>query len=129
MVYSNMSLNYISLTNINALRTVLEAYDFAAIYDARQARKTQNLLKGLRHVAHRDIERLFKGMPVQGVETTLEIDPTYFMNKGAMYLFASVLNEFFALYSSINSFHMLCVKSTEGSYYQWKPRMGEQLVL
>ncbi len=128
-VISNMSLNYLSMANIHALRTVLEAYDFASAYDTKKARRTQHLLKGLSSISHRSVDRLFQGMPVRGMETTLEVDVSCFINKGGMYLFASVLNEFFALYSSINSFHLLCVKCTEGSYYQWIPRMGEQQVL
>ncbi|WP_432758046.1 type VI secretion system baseplate subunit TssF, partial [Pseudomonas aeruginosa] len=37
--------------------------------------------------------------------------------------------EFFALYASINSYHELRVRSTQGDVYQWKPRMGLQPLL
>ncbi|WKW34877.1 type VI secretion system baseplate subunit TssF [Pseudomonas viridiflava] len=51
------------------------------------------------------------------------------MGEGTLFLFASVLNEFFALYASLNSFHELNVKSTHGERYEWTPRMGHQPLL
>ncbi|WP_297838424.1 type VI secretion system baseplate subunit TssF, partial [Pseudomonas sp.] len=45
------------------------------------------------------------------------------------FLFASILNEFFALYASLNSYHELHVTSTQGEVYQWTPRMGLQPLL
>uniref|UniRef100_UPI000A8C4BFC type VI secretion system baseplate subunit TssF n=1 Tax=Pseudomonas aeruginosa TaxID=287 RepID=UPI000A8C4BFC len=50
-------------------------------------------------------------------------------SEGDLFVFASVLNEFFALYASINSYHELRVRSTQGDVYQWKPRMGLQPLL
>lgn len=52
-----------------------------------------------------------------------------YIGEGDLFVFASVLNEFFALYASINSYHELRVRSTQGDVYQWKPRMGLQPLL
>lgn len=42
-----------------------------------------------------------------------------------MYLFGSVLNEFFALYATINSFHQLMVvEAKRGEEYIWSSRLG-----
>ncbi|MNH47814.1 hypothetical protein D3C73_1573100 [compost metagenome] len=57
------------------------------------------------------------------------MDQQGFANEGDLFLFASVLNEFFALYASLNSYHELVVKSTQGEVYQWAPRMGQQPLL
>ena len=52
-----------------------------------------------------------------------------YIGEGDLFVFASVLNEFFALYASLNSYHELRVKSTQGEVYKWAPRMGLQPLL
>jgi type VI secretion system protein ImpG len=47
-----------------------------------------------------------------------------------MYLFSCVLNEFFTLYASINSFNQLTVRDSErGEEFRWQPRIGQQPVI
>lgn len=44
-----------------------------------------------------------------------------------MFLFASVINEFLALYGTVNSFHQLIVREEKsGEHYIWPARLGEQ---
>ncbi|HZU33277.1 MAG TPA: type VI secretion system baseplate subunit TssF [Candidatus Angelobacter sp.] len=52
------------------------------------------------------------------------------MGSGA-FLLASVLQKFFALYASVNSFSQLVIKSVqrEGEWKRWLPLAGEQAVL
>jgi len=47
------------------------------------------------------------------------------------FLLASVLERFFALYASVNSFSQLVIKSSqrEGEWRRWAPAAGEQAVL
>ena len=126
---SNMSLNYVSLVNVNALKVILETYDLPRYYDqqARNASKTR--LNGLKSISHQPVDRLHRGLPLRGLRTELVMDPKGYVGEGDMFLFASVLNEFFALYASLNSYHELHVKSTQGEEYQWTPRMGQQPLL
>jgi len=63
------------------------------------------------------------------VRTELQMDSDGYLGEGDLFLFASILNEFFALYASLNSYHELVVKSTQGELYQWTPRMGQQRLL
>ncbi|MBP0951631.1 type VI secretion system baseplate subunit TssF [Pseudomonas sp. 20GA0080] len=128
-VISNMSLNYLSLANIDALKVVLETYDLPRYHDQQAERASRHLLKGLESISHRPADRLYKGRPVRGVTTELVINPDGYEGEGTLFLFASVLNEFFALYASLNSFHELSVKSTHGEFYKWTPRMGLQPLL
>lgn len=126
---SNMSLNYLSLANVEALKVILETYDLPRHYDTQAEKISRRLLKGLKSIGHRPADRLFRGLPVRGVRTELVIDPDEFPGQGSLFLFASVLNEFFALYVSLNSFHQLQVQSTKGEVYEWTPRMGQQPLL
>ncbi|MFJ2460977.1 type VI secretion system baseplate subunit TssF, partial [Pseudomonas neuropathica] len=90
---------------------------------------SKRLLGGLKHIKHHHVDRLHRGLPVRGLRTELTIDPEGYIGEGDLFVFASVLNEFFALYASLNSFHELRVKSTQGEVYQWTPRMGLQPLL
>lgn len=126
---SNMSLNYLSLADVNALKVILETYDLPRYYDPHAEKVSKRLLGGLKSIRHQHVDRLHKGLPVRGLRTELTIDPHGYIGEGDVFVFASVLNEFFALYASLNSYHELRVKSTQGEVYQWTPRMGLQPLL
>jgi type VI secretion system protein ImpG len=50
-----------------------------------------------------------------------------FQTEGEMYLFGSVLSEFFSLYSTVNSFHVLEVRGEQrGEVYRWPIKIGRQ---
>ncbi|MCH2341515.1 type VI secretion system baseplate subunit TssF [Pseudomonas sp. NPDC047963] len=126
---SNMSLNYLSLANVEALKVILETYDLPRYYDQHAEKVSKRLLGGLKQIGHQHVDRLHRGLPVRGVRTELVMDPEGYLGEGDLFLFASILNEFFALYASLNSYHELRVKSTQGEVYQWTPRMGQQPLL
>ncbi|MFJ7316400.1 type VI secretion system baseplate subunit TssF [Pseudomonas sp. NPDC098747] len=126
---SNMSLNYLSLTDVNALKVILETYDLPRYYDQHAEKVSKRLLGGLKSIKHEHVDRLYRGLPVRGLRTELTIDPQGYIGEGDLFVFASVLNEFFALYASLNSYHELRVKSTQGEVYKWTPRMGQQPLL
>lgn len=122
---SNMSLNYVSLTSVQALRTVLAAYDFRAPHDRPRARILEKILKGMVRVSCSETDRIYRGLPVRGAQTRLVLEQRAFGSEGAMFLFGSVLNEFFALYATVNSFHQLIVEeAARGEEYRWAARLG-----
>jgi type VI secretion system protein ImpG len=123
---SNMSLNYISLTNIEALKAVLTTYDFRALHDRQRARQLARQLQGMRHIECEETDRIYKGLPLRGARTTLTLDQRYYACEGDMFLFGSVLNEFLALYATVNSFHQFSiVEDKRREKYTWVPRLGE----
>jgi type VI secretion system protein ImpG len=62
----------------------------------------------------------------RGVEVTVELDEEKFLGIGA-FLFASVLERFLALYTSVNSFTKLVYRTRQsGEVKRWPPRAGEQ---
>ncbi|WP_339846469.1 type VI secretion system baseplate subunit TssF [uncultured Halopseudomonas sp.] len=126
---SNMSLNYLSLANVEALKVILETYDLPRHYDQHAAKVSRRLLNGLKAIQHNPVDRLYRGLPVRGVRTELSMDSDGYLGEGDLFLFASILNEFFSLYASLNSYHELEVKSTNGELYQWTPRMGQKPLL
>ena len=126
---SNMSLNYLSLSDINALRMILETYDLPRYHDRQAQKVSEKRLGALRSVRHTAVDRLHRGLPFRGLRIDLTIDAQGFLGQGEVFVFASVLNEFFALYASLNAYHELRVISTQGDVYLWPPRMGQQPLL
>jgi len=61
----------------------------------------------------------------RGRRVELDLDEEQFTGAGA-YLFASVLEHFFGLYASINSFSTLTARSRQrkGGIRAWPPRAG-----
>lgn len=124
---SNMALNYIPLTSISALRGILATYDFKAIHDKRRAKVLEQTLQGMKAINSAETDRIYRGMPLRGSITTLTLNKRHFCSEGDMFLFASVINEFLALYSTVNSFHQLIVQEEKtGEQFQWKPRLGPE---
>jgi type VI secretion system protein ImpG len=52
-------------------------------------------LGALRAVSHTAVDRLYRGLPVRGLRIDLTVDPQGFLGQGEVFVFASVLNEFF----------------------------------
>lgn len=124
---SNLSLNYLSLLSAEPLRAVLRAYDFAALHDIQHARTHRKRLAGIGEAQTRPLDQLLKGLPIRGLGTTLKLDQGAFLCEGDLYLFGSVLAQFFALYASINSFHQLdVINTTNNEHYTWPPLTGRQ---
>jgi type VI secretion system protein ImpG len=127
---SNMALNYVSLASIDALRTILFTYDFRIHHDRQAERESRQRLDGLINARVEPVDLLHKGMPIRGLRTHLDMRESNFAGEGDMFLMASVLSVFFALFASVNSFHQLVVQGIEhGEVYQWPTRTGQQPLL
>ena len=128
-IISNMSLNYLSLNNINSFKTILETYDFYGAFNIKQKEKTNMNLKGLEKVRYESCEMIDKGLPIRGIHVFLKVEPNNFSCVGEAFLFCSILNDFFALYSNINSFHKLTVDMQNKEIYEWPAKLGLQSLI
>jgi type VI secretion system protein ImpG len=138
---SHLSLNYLSLAGglgevhgpsersdgLPALREVLRLYDFS------DNAATRHLIEGIvglraRRVVRRVRHEQGSGF-ARGLEVSLDFDESLTTATGT-FLFASVLERFLGLYSSINSFTQTVAHSPQrGEIKRWPPRAGEQHVL
>lgn len=124
---SNLSLNYLSLLEEDALRTVLRVYDFRAMVDRQAERVSQKRLAGIQGIETRPVDRMVKGLPVRGIQSVLRLDQQAFASEGDLFLFGTVLSQFFSLYASINAFHLLEVVNTDNQErYTWTLQQGQQ---
>ncbi|KHJ50059.1 type VI secretion protein [Vreelandella venusta] len=127
VLISNLSLNYLSLLNRDALCAVLRAYDFRALVDRQAERVAQKRLNGIVDIETQPIDRLRKGLPVRGLRSVMTLDQDAFGDEGSLYLFGSVLARFLSLYASINSFHELQVINRHNQErYVWNLQVGQQ---
>lgn len=130
---SHLNLNYLSLIeNQNgvpeALQEILQLYNFN---DSSVIHKQILGITGIesRKVVRQIGNRIGAGF-VRGIETTIEFDEDQYVGSG-LYLFASVLEKFLGLYSSLNSFNqfVLRTRQREDIVKRWEPRAGEQVLL
>ncbi len=125
---SHLTLNHLSLIGESpqraaaALRTMLALY--APPEDVGWARQAD----GVRALEARTVVRRlpFKG-PLSfgtGIEIVLELDEFAYQGTSA-FLFASVLERFFARHAAINSFTQLSLRTPQrGEVMRWPPRVG-----
>lgn len=130
---SHLNLNHLSIVgDQNGEATALK--EILYLYDYKDSPSTRKQINGIRSISSRRVykqigNRVGTGF-VGGIETTIELDEEQFIG-GGLYLFASVLERFLALYASINSFNQLVVKTIqrEERLAIWKPRAGQQIIL
>ena len=124
---SNLSINYMSILDKEALKGILRVYDYQSLADHQAERAAQLRLEGVVDLHTRPVDVLFKGRPIRGVRSTLKLDESCFQSTGELYLFGCVLREFFTLCASVNSFHELRVVGVRNNEtYSWPARIGRQ---
>lgn len=129
-IISHLALNYLSLCTggKDALQEVLKIYDFA---DSAALREQIN---GITELTSRQVVGRPRSMPwngfCRGLEVTIGFDEDKFVGSG-VFLFAAVIEKFFGLYTSLNSFTQVIAKTKqrEGVLKRWPPRAGEQILL
>ena len=125
---SHLSLNYLSLDNPNAIDVFKE---ILAIYDFQDSSATRSLIAALTKMETRPMTAPVtlggKTTICRGVEIEVTFDETL-MSGNSTFLFASILERFFALYCSINTFTRLIarVKGRQDILKKWQPRIGSQ---
>jgi type VI secretion system protein ImpG len=130
---SQLNLNYLSLVNSEggkpeALQEILNLYNFA------DSAVIRNQILGITGIESQKVVRQIGGRVgagfVRGVETTITFDEDLFVGSG-MFLFACVLERFLGLYSSLNSFNQVAIRTEqrEEVIKRFPPRAGEQDLL
>lgn len=126
----HICLNYSSLMSVQALRNVVNLYNFRAQNDRQAWQAHQRLLEGISAIDAQPATCMFEGAPIRGLDIALELDEELLGGEGEMYLFASILNELFAQAVSMNSYSRLTVRGTKfGGTYEWPARLGNRTVL
>lgn len=133
---SNLSLNYLSLARgeqgLEALREILRLHSFSdapSIHQQMQGIHEMETRPIVARVGHPD----WRGF-CQGTQITLKFDESMYAGSGP-FLLGAVLQQFFGLYTSLNSFTQLVIHSLqrdsegEGEWKRWPPLAGYQQVI
>jgi type VI secretion system protein ImpG len=129
-IISHLALNYLSLTSdgCDALQEILKIYNFADSSSIRQQ------IDGIAALDSRQVVGRPRSMPwngfCRGLEVTVTFDEEKYVGAG-VFLFAAVLERFFGLYTTLNSFTQLVARTRqrEEPLKKWPPRAGEQILL
>jgi type VI secretion system protein ImpG len=90
----------------------------------------RQLLDGIKRLRAEPSTRLDRGAPIRGLSIEAEVDEENFAGEGEVYLFGSVLNEFFSQYVSLNAFSRLTLKGLKfGEIHTWPIRLGQRILL
>jgi len=129
---SHLNLNHMSLLDsengAEMLREILTLYNFD------NSPSTRAMIEGVLNIECKQVMSRVKDNGVsalcRGIEITLLLNEERFEGQG-LYLFASVLERFFALYAPMNSFTKLVLKSKRRSLAikKWPARVGEKVLL
>ncbi len=127
---SHLSLNYLSIVDDGkeALQKILELYDFSDSADIKKQISGISTVSSRRHFTRVASEH---GVGfARGTRVEIEFDEEQFSGSGA-YLFASVLEKFFGLYTSMNSFTQLVARSRQRkeALEEWAPRAGQSMLI
>jgi type VI secretion system protein ImpG len=120
---SHLALNYLSLTNVEALRSILELYNWSKERGVREANHRR--ISSIINVRVEPGEIPYQGSVLRGIDVTLEVVRENFEDDGDIHLFGSVMKEFLGLYVSINSFVKLKIVSyqTKEELFEWVPEI------
>ena len=127
---SHLSLNYLSMVSEGkeSLQEILRLYNFSrSTYLEKQIGGITELKSG-RHFARVVSETGISF--VRGTRVEIEFDEEQFVG-GGVYLFASVLEYFLGLYTSLNSFSQLVARTRQRKEVvrEWPPRAGQTVLL
>ena len=122
-----MSPNYLSLSDIGALRAIIATHNFRASREYNAARLLEQHLLGISSVNSVCTDRIFQGLPMRGAQTRITMEKENFGCEGAMYLFGSVLNEFLAIHATAYSFQqVIIIEAKTGAQYPFPPAFGSR---
>src|SRR3954451_23112618 len=127
---SHLSLNYLSLVQEgkDSLQEILR------LYDVGRTAYSQNVIQSILDIrSHPHFARLVSEQGVsfaRGLRIEMDIDEDQFTGGGA-FLFCAVLERFFGMAASLNSFTQLSVTSSQRKegFYEWQPRSGRRFLV
>ena len=150
---SHLTLNYLTLTDQAPSSTGLnrrvsaeqarreeespgrEAFkELLKLYNYAGAAHTEKQIEGILKIhGSRQFARVFSENGIafaRGTRIEMELDEDQFVGGGAL-LFATVIEQFLALYASMNSFTQLSVrtKQRKDPLKEWPPRAGQKILL
>lgn len=126
----HLSLNYLPLANGANLRELLLLHAFPNGKGRGEANSNLRQIEGITAVSVKPARRLVRGAFMSGQSVEVVAEAHHFASLGALYLFGSLLDRFFALYGPMNTFTQFHLKEFKtGETLTWPERMGTKPLL
>jgi type VI secretion system protein ImpG len=132
-VVSHLSLNYLSLADVDESQGALALRDLLSLYAPTAEPVVAKQIEGIRSVISEPIVRRVPGDERvafgRGRQVTITCDEAAFEGS-RVYLLGALLEQFFAKYVSINAFTETVLKTTDrGEVMRWPARIGRRQTL
>jgi type VI secretion system protein ImpG len=120
---SHLALNYLSLTNVEAMRSILQLYNWSIESGNREANHRR--ITSIHSIRAKPQDIINRGIVVRCIEVNLEIIEDNFEDRGDIYLFGLIMREFLELYTTINSAIQVIFTSyeTKEELFRWTPEV------
>lgn len=130
---SHLSLNYLSLTDLDGKAAARAVRDMLALYAERGDVSNRSQVECVERVSASPVTRRLPGPgPLvfgRGVEIALTLNETVFAG-GSPFLLGMVLERFFSRHATMNTFtEMVLLSATRGELKRWAPQMGNKSAL
>lgn len=129
-VLSHLNANHLTLANRDHLRELLALHLPPRQGEGHADAAAHRRIASIETVEVTPERRVVRGMPVEGSVIRVECRGDHFPGPGALFLFGTVLDEFFAGCAAINTFTALTLHDTvHGETLTWPAKIGQQRLL
>jgi type VI secretion system protein ImpG len=124
---SHLSLNFLSVANADTLRELLRLYIFQEGDSRTGVAASLKRIEGIEDLTVRPIDRIVNGVIMRGQHVEMTVRSDHYAGTGDMYLFGSVMQAFFGVYSAMNTFIQFAIRdSISGVLFEWPPKLGNR---
>ena len=121
---AHLSSTYTTLSSPDTLKALLRLYDWSRS-EGRSRR-----IDAITDATSKPIERLVNGSALRGVEFTISLVESNFVDIGDIHLFGQVIKEFLSQYVSINTFlDLVIVLKPSGATVRWQSLEGKKWLI
>ncbi|MBP8985044.1 MAG: type VI secretion system baseplate subunit TssF [Syntrophobacterales bacterium] len=124
---SHLSLNYFSLADAENIKELLKLYAYPEGRDRAAVTANLKRIDGIANFQVSPTDRLLRGMMMRGQNLEMTSRHDHYAGLGDLFLFGAVMDLFFGVYSSMNTFTQFHLKdSLTGERFVWPVRMGDR---
>jgi type VI secretion system protein ImpG len=121
---THLSSTYTTLSSPDTLKALLRLYDWS--HSEGRSRR----IDAITDATSRPVERLVNGSALRGVEFTISLVESNFVDMGDIHLFGQVIKEFLSQYVSINTFlDLVFVLKPSGAALRWQSLDGKKCLI
>jgi type VI secretion system protein ImpG len=127
---SHLHVNLMPIVSAEALKEILTLYAIPGDADMSRKLSNQKRIEAICDISIEMDDYFIHGLPVRGNRITLTVDGGGFASRGDLFLFGEVLDYFFGLFHSINTYSRLFInEKNTNEIFQWPARLGLKRLL